>query len=326
MVCCIGSLWKIGIAGVDLCTNQQINSIYFNPELVLFKYWYYFCTTLEGTLKRLANKAVVQIINKSTFSKIQIPLPPLSTQSKIVAKLDEAFGNIDRQINLLKANIEDVESVRKSAMEESFQSGEYEMKKLGEICTFMGSWFACNKKNETLNWYVHLRTHNIWTDWKLNFDQFVTINNEMIDASRSKIYKWDVIFNNTNSKELVWKTAYVNQDYEYWFSNHLTRLVIKDTFYSKYVSIYINHLFWKWFFQNLANKWIWQAWVNNTMLKAISIPLPPLPRQHEIVEYLDRVFVQTAELRSSYEAQIRDLETLRQSLLEEAFAGRLVSD
>ena len=61
-------------------------------------------------------------------------------------------------------------------------------------------------------------------------------------------------------------------------------------------------------------------------LKNLKIPLPPLPRQQEIVGHLDRVFAQTAELRSSYEAQIRDLETLRQSLLEEAFAGRLVSE
>ena len=64
------------------------------------------------------------------------PLPPLSTQSKIVAKLDERSGNIDHQIRFLKANIEDVEGVRKSAMEESFQSGEYEMRKLSEVCDF----------------------------------------------------------------------------------------------------------------------------------------------------------------------------------------------
>ena len=61
-------------------------------------------------------------------------------------------------------------------------------------------------------------------------------------------------------------------------------------------------------------------------LKNLQIPLPSLPRQLEIVEHLDRVFTQTVELKSSYEAQIRDLETLRQSLLEEAFSGRLVGE
>ena len=63
-----------------------------------------------------------------------------------------------------------------------------------------------------------------------------------------------------------------------------------------------------------------------TVIKQIYIPLPPLPRQHEIVAHLDRVFATTEALRAEYEAHIRDLETLRQSLLEEAFAGRLVPE
>ncbi len=287
---------------------------------------YIFLSSLSNWFKNKARGGALQNISLEDIKNIEIPLPPLSTQSRIVARLDSAFASIDEQISLLRANIVDVENIRKSVLEESFQSGEYEIKTLWEICEFMGSGFACNKKNEVSNGYIHLRTHNIWTDWKLNFDHFVTINPDMIDMNKAKIFKWDIIFNNTNSKELVWKTAYVEQDYEYGFSNHLTRMVIKNSYYSKYVSIYINYLFGKWFFQNLANKWIWQAGVNNGMLKEIQIPLPPLPRQHEIVAHLDRVFAETTALRGEYEAQIWDLETLKQSLLEEAFAGRLVTD
>ena len=58
----------------------------------------------------------------------------------------------------------------------------------------------------------------------------------------------------------------------------------------------------------------------------VFIPLPPLPRQLEIVAHLDRVFAETTLIRGEYEAQIRDFETLKQSLLEEAFAGRLVTE
>ena len=319
--------WKIAINQNDdfFYLNQRVGLFRFEDEVTKIYTHYFLGTKIQENLKQSVWSAIPNLSSEQ-IKNIEIPLPPLSTQSRIVARLDSAFASIDEQISLLRANIADVGNMKKSVLEESFQSGEYEIKTLWEICEFMGSGFACNKKNEVLNGYVHLRTHNIWTDWKLNFDQFVTINPEMVDINRSKIYKWDIIFNNTNSKELVWKTAYVDQDYEYWFSNHLTRLVIKNTFYSKYASIYINYLFGNWFFQNLANKWIWQAWVNNTMLKAINIPLPPLPRQHEIVRHLDRVFTETTLLRGEYEAQIQDLQTLKQSLLEEAFAGRLVQE
>ena len=59
-------------------------------------------------------------------------------------------------------------------------------------------------------------------------------------------------------------------------------------------------------------------------LKEIKIYLPNISRQHEIVSYLDTIFDKSKTLKSEYETQIKDLETLRHSLLEEAFAGRLV--
>ncbi len=78
-----------------------------------------------------------------------------------------------------------------------------------------------------------------------------------------------------------------------------------------------------------ANKELTGTTIKNVSLKTMRnfpIPLPPLPRQHEIVAHLDRVFTETEALRGEYEVQIRDLEILKQSLLEEAFAGRLVRE
>lgn len=90
MVSCIGSLGKVGIAGVDLATNQQINSLTFDAKKVDYKYGYYFCLTLKRKLDEIANKAVVPIVNKTTFSNLDFLLPPLETQKRIVARLDAA--------------------------------------------------------------------------------------------------------------------------------------------------------------------------------------------------------------------------------------------
>lgn len=58
----------------------------------------------------------------------------------------------------------------------------------------------------------------------------------------------------------------------------------------------------------------------------MKIPLPPLNIQHSIVAHLDSVFATTEAMTREYEAQIVDLEILKQSLLREAFEGRLVSE
>jgi len=90
LVCCIGSIGRVGIAGTELATNQQINSLIFNETIVDPKFGYFYCQSIQEIFKSKAEQAVVKILNKSQFSKISIPLPPLSEQRKIVEILDQA--------------------------------------------------------------------------------------------------------------------------------------------------------------------------------------------------------------------------------------------
>ena len=89
LVCCIGSIGRVGIAGTTLATNQQINSLVFGP-LVEPRFGYYYCRLSPQVLQAEARNAVVPILNKSNFGKIKMPLPPLSEQRRIVEILDQA--------------------------------------------------------------------------------------------------------------------------------------------------------------------------------------------------------------------------------------------
>jgi type I restriction enzyme S subunit len=90
MVCCIASLGKVGIAGCDLATNQQINSIIFNEKKVFPRYGLYACRRLKPELVKVAPATTVPIISKSKFQSFEIPLPPLEEQKRIAAILDQA--------------------------------------------------------------------------------------------------------------------------------------------------------------------------------------------------------------------------------------------
>lgn len=120
MVCCIWSLGKVWIAWRELCTNQQINSVVFDSSQVFFRYGYYFCTTLEEKMKKIANQAVVQIINKSQFSQIQIPLPPLEEQKKIVAYLDELNATISKLKSEYQSQLAMLDEMRNSSIDLAF--------------------------------------------------------------------------------------------------------------------------------------------------------------------------------------------------------------
>lgn len=91
MVCCIGAtVGKVGIASKEVATNQQINSLVVDQSIAFPKYVYYFCKTLKDKLMAASSSTTMPIVNKTTFSELEIPLPPLEDQKRIAAILDKA--------------------------------------------------------------------------------------------------------------------------------------------------------------------------------------------------------------------------------------------
>lgn len=92
MVCCIGSLGKVGISGRMVATNQQINSVVFNPKHIWPRFGFYACRLLKSRLETIAPTTTVAIVNKSKFERLEIPVPPLTEQRRIADILDRAEG------------------------------------------------------------------------------------------------------------------------------------------------------------------------------------------------------------------------------------------
>ena len=137
--------------------------------------------------------------------------------------------------------------------------------------------------------------------------------------------KGDVLFNNTNSKELVGKAALVKDNLECVFSNHITRLrVDRKISVPKWLVINLNYLWRTGYFLQYSRKWIGQAGINIQMLKSIKIPLPPLSEQKKIVAYLDNLREKVEKLKKLQKEQLKDLEELKKSILEKAFKGELL--
>lgn len=161
--------------------------------------------------------------------------------------------------------------------------------RVDELATEMSPGFACSKKNEDPEGYVHLRTHNVGRDGRLNQDLIIKVALDMIDQRRAHLRAGDVLFNNTNSQELVGKTCLVEKDYAFAYSNHLTRLRFRDDVEPSFVVYYFNLLLRTEVFARMCNRWIGQAGINTKALAAIEVPLPARSEQQEIVATIDRI-------------------------------------
>ncbi len=337
LVVCIGSLGKVALTRVIGSCNQQINAIIPHKNIIA-EYIYYYCISskFQSILFSKAPQTTLAIFNKTEFSKLEIIYPKdIKEQERIVGILDESFAKIDESIKILEQDLLNLDELMQSALQKAFNPLKdnakenyklpqgWEWKSLGEISNLIQNGFAASKNNEIPSGYVHLRTHNISTDGNLNFDTLIKIKREFIKEKQSFIEKNDILFNNTNSTELVGKTALVTQNYNYAFSNHLTKIKLKNQYNSKLVVFYFVLLLKNKYFEKICHQWIGQSGINIDKLKKIQIPLPPLKEQEQIAEHLDFVFKKAKALKELYTKELQDYEELKQSLLDKAFKGEL---
>ena len=151
LVTCIGfDMGKVVMNGVDAVTNQQINALIPNTELVDNDFLYYNLVGLHETLALLgSDSTIVRILNKSDFENITTRIPSLFEQRAIAAVL----SSLDDKIDLLHRQNVTLEALAETLFRQWFveeAKEEWEEKSLSGIATFLNG-LACQKylpKNE----------------------------------------------------------------------------------------------------------------------------------------------------------------------------------
>ena len=118
LVCCIGTVGKVGISEVECTTNQQINSVVFDNKNWVNGFGIYALISSRNEHERNSSKVVVSILNKSQQGNINMPVPKSEEQQKIAKFLDEKTAQFDSIISKKEALIEKLEEAKKSLISE----------------------------------------------------------------------------------------------------------------------------------------------------------------------------------------------------------------
>jgi type I restriction enzyme S subunit len=146
-----------------------------------------------------------------------------------------------------------------------------------------------------------IRTHNVTPDGKISLDGIKHITASEKETARYSLAFGDVVFNNTNSEEWVGKTAVFDQEGEYVFSNHMTRLrAHRELICPEYLASYLQLLWSMGYAKTRAKRWVSQAGIESDTLASFKIPLPTLPEQQRIVDVLRQAEV-VAKLRHGFD-------------------------
>lgn len=172
---------------------------------------------------------------------------------------------------------------------------------------------------ESSDGIFQVRMNNVTRDggWDFTKKRYVPVSDKPMD--RFLLRRGDVLFNATNSPELVGKTALVGDLGEPTvFSNHFLRLRTKPSRIDPgYLSRWLQREFERGVFEAACQRWVNQAAVKRDQLLAMKIPLPPLDEQRRIARILDA----TDDLRAKRRLGASRLETLKAAVFVDGFGG-----
>ncbi len=135
----------------------------------------------------------------------------------------------------------------------------------------------------------------------------------------------DLLFNRTNSPELVGKTAvYRSQISPCSFASYLISVRFSSGYIPELASVFINSGYGRRWIKSVAVQQVGQANVNGSKLAALAVPVPPLKEQAEIVAVLHAQLSGIRTQLEGIETSLKHVFAQRQNILRAAFAGRLV--
>lgn len=158
-----------------------------------------------------------------------------------------------------------------------------------------------------------IRTHNISPEGKITLEGVKHVSASTNELERCQLAVGDVIFNNTNSEEWVGKSAVFDQEGEYVFSNHMTRLRVDTSLISPdFLANYLHLLWLMGYSKTRAKRWVSQAGIEGAALASFKLPLPTLPEQQRIVDVLR----QAGEIANQQQPRNQQLDSMIKAYLD----------
>lgn len=273
--------WK----GTDALLNQRVCKITPNPETLDKNFLYHFLQKELDKIHATTDVVTVKHLSVKKIQDIKIRLPSLKEQKRIAAILDKAdairqkreqaikvaddflratflemFGTPANNIHRFpKGTIRDlVDSVNYgTSAKASIDSGEYPILRMGNI-TYQGRW---------------------------DFTDLKYLDLSVKEKDKFLVKEGDLLFNRTNSKELVGKTAVYEEDRPMAFAGYLIRVRPNSIGNNYYISGYLNSIHGKITLMNMCKSIVGMANINAQELQNIEILIPPkhLQDEYEII-------------------------------------------
>jgi type I restriction enzyme S subunit len=277
---------------------------------------------LEGIdFEKHRNGSTIPHIYFKDYKSEKFPKIPLPEQQRIVSILDKCFSAIERSRNNAEQNLKNAKELFESYLQGVFEKkGDgWEEKKLGEVCNIIGGGTPSKANSKFYDGDICWATVRDMKSEIIAETEHKITQDAVKNSSTNVIPKWNVIIATRvglGKVCLIANDTAINQDLRGVIPVNPNKLSVDFLF--------------RWF-KSISHKIVEEGTgatvqgVKLPFIKSLPICLPPLETQQTIVHQLNTLQTETQKMEAIYQKKIADLEELKKSVLQKAFAGELPS-
>ncbi|HXH54353.1 MAG TPA: restriction endonuclease subunit S [Gammaproteobacteria bacterium] len=317
-----GKLGLVPEINEDVYLNQRVANFKITDSSKLDSNYLRFFLGSPNCQQQIWNYAVGVAqpnISSAQLEALEIPLPPKVIQKKI-AQILETADNLRKKCRQIG---QELNVLAQSLFLEIFGDPILNPRgyATGTIRDIVASvnYGTSAKASEGKGQYPILRMNNLTYEGYWNFASLKYINLEEREKEKYLAKKGDLLFNRTNSKELVGKTAVFREEQEMAIAGYLIRVRCNESANSEYVSAYLNSSHGKATLEHMCKSIVGMANINAQELQDIQILLPPKNLQDQYAEFIHALLLR----KKLCLEQEKEVDALFNTLIQENFNGEL---
>lgn len=276
---------KVGIAPCDGIFSAHGMVLRPNEKVVDARFFPFFIKSdafLDEAI-RISVGSLSPTVNWRDLRELRFNLPPMERQRKLAGLLWAGENLRSTYRRLLDACDEQV----KSRFVEMFGGGSWPESSIGDLAADIR--YGTSKKAADEGEYTYLRMNNMTDDGRLDLTETKRITLADDELENCLVHRGDVLFNRTNSREKVGKTAVFDFDEPMVIAGYIIRVRLKPSLRSRYLSVFMNLASTKKLLRDMAKGAVHQANINAKEMAAIELPVPPIELQDEFLSFVTQV-------------------------------------
>lgn len=254
----------------------------------LYLYYYLKSPYFQNAILNVGSRAAQAGFNKEDLSKLDIECPELVKQDKIIAVLEKLECIIEKR----KIELSNLDDLIKARFVEMFgdpvkNPKGWEVVTIGDIVTEVR--YGTSKPAVEGGKYPYLRMNNLTADGHLDLNDLKYIDIPDDEIEKCVVRKGDVLFNRTNSIELVGKTVVFDLQEDMIIAGYIIRVRLNKRLLPEILSQYMNLEALKHILRSMAKGAVNQANINAQELQSIKVYIPDMELQKQFIEMKNQV-------------------------------------